>query len=269
MEKRLFMKKMLSGVLVSSMMFTMGGAVFAKETEGTADAAAEKNTKIMQKFKAGSELKKENGFALKSQVPGKGLEAVLDKLAEEGTLSKEKVEEVKKYLEEKMEAKKAEFEKIKDLTEEERQKYFEENKANKTERVDFIEQLVKDGVITEAQEEQIKAKMKEMMPQGLGKRGYGKDMSVLIGKLVEEGKLTEEKAEALKAYFEKKAEAKKAQFEELKNMTKEERQKYFEENKIERKNIFDQLVEDGILTKEEAENLKALKTRPSKEKNDA
>ena len=273
MEKRLFTKKILSGVLIGSMMLSMGGSVFAKELEsqGTAatDGIAGKRTKTMQKVKLGFEFKGQKDLLVKDRAPGKGLETVLDKLVEEGKLSQGKADEVKKYLKEKAEDKKAEFEKLKTMTKEERQSYFEENKGIKRERINLMDQLVKDGIITEAQGEQIEAKMKEMMPQVKGKRGHEKGMTVPLDKLVEEGKLTQEKAEAVKKYFEKKAEDQKAQFEQMKNMTKEERQKYFEENKKERTNIFDQLVKDGVLTKEEVENLKILKTRSFKEKNNA
>ncbi|SHI89658.1 hypothetical protein SAMN02745975_00851 [Geosporobacter subterraneus DSM 17957] len=271
MEKRFFMKKILSGVLASSMVLALGGAALAQEPDAAAnsEAAAGKTVRIMQKFKQGKGFGGQLDFVAKDKAPGRGLEAVLDKLVEEGTLTQAKSEEIKKYMTEKAEARKAELEKIKAMTLEDRQKYLEEKKALVKEKIHLTEQLVQDGIITAEQKEKIEAKMKEMMPQVQGKLGHKRGMGLPLDKLVEEGKLTKEKADGIKAYFEKKAEARKAEFDQLKNMTKEERQKYFEENKKERVNILDELVKNGLLTEEEAESLKNIKMKSYKEKNNA
>ncbi len=72
-------------------------------------------------------------------------------------------------------------------------------------------------------------------------------------KLLEEGIVTQSDIDAITKYMEKNQEERRAQMEKIKDMTKEERKAYFEENKSERSNIFTEIVDDGGLTQERAE----------------
>jgi uncharacterized protein YutE (UPF0331/DUF86 family) len=111
-----------------------------------------------QSTKIKTYLKENKEFGPKGKRDGKGFETVLDKLVEEGKLKETSSKAVQEYMKTQGEARKAEMEKIKDLSAEEKKAYFENNKK---ERVDILEKMVADGVIS-ADEAKI---IKEAVPQ--------------------------------------------------------------------------------------------------------
>ena len=169
MDKKFLVRKIICGAMIGCIAITMGGVALATDLEGEAttdsEATGVKRTRMLYQAKDKTEFGQLKGFMVKSKAPGKGLEAVLDKLVENGGISQEKADEIKEYLQTKAESRKADFEKIKSMTKEERQKYMEENKDRKKERFNIMEQLVLDNVITEVEREQIESKLKEIMPQ--------------------------------------------------------------------------------------------------------
>lgn len=103
-------------------------------------------------------------------------------------------------------------------------------------------------------------------------RGHGSELSEEnLAQLVSDGVITQEKADAIKAYTDKlteekeaKAEEMKAKMEELKNLTPGERKAQFEQNAgdkkagfEDRKDLFTELVSNNILTQDEADAIKA------------
>lgn len=99
-------------------------------------------------------------------------------------------------------------------------------------------------------------------PGGMHVRGMNGGLpEQMLDKLVEEGLITQDKADAITAYLKEKTDELKAQMEELRNMTQEERKAYMESKKetapTERQDFLAQLVEKGLLTQAEADAVKA------------
>ncbi len=93
-------------------------------------------------------------------------------------------------------------------------------------------------------------------------RGYkhGEKFSKALDTLIERNIITEEKAEEIKSYLTKHKEERKEVHDKIKGMTDEERKEFFKNNKKERKGIIEKMTEDGVITKEQAAELKkALK----------
>lgn len=181
------------------------------------------------------------------------MQTKLDDLVNNGTITNDQANEILDFINEKMEERRADFEKVKDMTAEERKEYFKENRPKKG---NLIEELVDEGIITEEQS----TELKKLMPQR--KKGFGKKKGFSSEKLneilnaeVEKGTITKEKAANILEFMEKKKEESEAIREKVKDMTVEERKAYLEENKPERKNLIEELVEEGIITQEEADEL--------------
>lgn len=81
-------------------------------------------------------------------------------------------------------------------------------------------------------------------------------MKSLLDELVTEGTITQTQEDELLAHFQEKAEERKAKFEEMKNMTPEERQAAREVNKGEKPEPLSEVVEEGIISQEEADAIK-------------
>ena len=87
--------------------------------------------------------------------------------------------------------------------------------------------------------------------------------------LVTEGVISEDQAVKIKEFITAKAEEKKAEMEKLRAMTEDERKAFFEENKdrlykdMNRGiNIFDEMVDEGIISQDQAEKLAERKPGP-------
>jgi glutamyl-tRNA reductase len=152
------------------------------------------------------------------------------------------------------EARKAEMEKVKAMTEEERKAYFEANKP--TFKVDMFEELVAEGIINQTQADKIKA----ALPKGGEHEGVMKakiDFTTAFDSLVSAGTITQAQEDKIVEFMKQKAEARKAEMEKVKAMTEEERKAYFEANKAkERPDLFKELVDAGILNQAQADAAK-------------
>lgn len=77
-----------------------------------------------------------------------------------------------------------------------------------------------------------------------------------VDKWVEEGIISKEQADQWKEFNKKHAAERKKEMEKVKKMSEEERKAYFEKMRAAKKDYFSKLVEEGIITKEQAEQIK-------------
>ena len=163
------------------------------------------------------------------------LEEAVIKLMEEGKLSKEKVEKILEY-------KKKRLNELSKLTKEQKMEMRKQNKKGS-----LLRDLIQDGIITEAEAQTIKSKLREMKETRLDGGMQG---------LVDSGVLSTKDIENIRGYMVKVREERSEQIEKLKTMTPEERKEYFDHNKRERKDIIDRMVEDKVITEKQAEEIK-------------
>jgi len=163
------------------------------------------------------------------------LEEAVIKLMEEGKLSKEKAEKILEY-------------KKKKLNESNKQNKMNKGQLDKQRKKgSLLRDLVHDGIITEAEGETIKAKLKEMKEARL--QGG-------LQQLVDKGVLSGQDIDNIRSYMLKEREERKAQMEKLRTMTPEERKAYFESAKKDRKDIISKMVEDKVITEKQAEEIR-------------
>jgi len=130
----------------------------------TEDVADKINTYIKQKQE---EMKKEHKEKL-AEMQAKQQEwmkSQLDKLVTDGKITQEQEVKILAAIQEKQEALKAEMDKIKNMTAEERKAYFESKKDQMVQKVDIVGELVNEGIITQDQAQDVRSAIR---PWGFG-----------------------------------------------------------------------------------------------------
>ena len=162
------------------------------------------------------------------------LEEAVEKMVQEGSLTREKADKILEY-------KQKRNDELKQLPLEQRAQMKKQGG-----RGSLLKALVQEGIITEEEAKSIREKLREM-----------KEARVADGlqSLIDKGVLTKDDINNIRSYLLKVREERKASIEKLKSMTPEERKAYFKEHKNERKDIITKMVEDKVITKEQAEEI--------------
>lgn len=182
---------------------------------------------------------------------------ILPELVKDGTISQGEADRISAYMDERHSKKKAEMDKIKDMTEDQKKQYFANRKGQ---RKDIFSDLVADKIITKEKADAIKAKLRE---KGEAKREERiKNITTSLDKLVKDGTISKEQENKIIENIKVKHEEKTGLEEKVKNMTSEERKNYFEKQRAEKKGFLSEMVEKGELTKEQADAIrKVIKNR--------
>jgi len=269
MEKSKWVSLVISGVLIGTLLFA-AAAVLANDEIGTGKHSwgdrvghsrhgdQNQGEQSGQQSGPGGEEKQFRG----SGFPG------FAQLVSKGILTQEQADQIKTYCQTQAEQRKAEMEadreKVKAMTEAERQAYFEQKRGQ---RPDLLAELVSQGIISQEQADQMKA----AMPQPGKGEGFGKERGRKGGfpgfaQLVSKGILTQEQADQIKTYCQTQAEQRKAEMEadreKVKAMTEAERQAYFEQKRGQRPDLLAELVSQGIISQEQADQMKAAMPQP-------
>jgi len=147
----------------------------------------------------------------------------------------------------------AEMDKVKAMSDADRKAYF----ASKKDTMDPYAQMVSQGIITQAQLDAIKAAM-PTKGDGMGfreGRGFGNKFNV--SNLVTQGVIDQATADKITAYMDQKEKAEEANKSDMKAMTPEEKKAYFANNKTQRVDILTDMVNNGVITQDQANAIKA------------
>lgn len=235
------MTKLLTGALIVSVALSAGGYALASNTKTT--------TKAQSSY---ADVKH----------PGKGpgcgfskdqLKTKLDAFVKSGTITQDQENKIIAYMEKMESERKAEMDKVKNMTEEQRKTYFEQDKDKL--KADPFKGLVDQKIINKAQADTIK----KSMPQNHrhGKRFSSQEMKTFLASQVKAGAITQSEADKINSYINKKQAERKTEMDKVKSMTETERKAYFEQKKATPKsNFFDDLVKEGILSQTKADALK-------------
>jgi Spy/CpxP family protein refolding chaperone len=164
-----------------------------------------------------------------------GIKAVVEQLVQEGKLTREKADQIHQFIKQKERAQRNGNQQ-------------EQNTAHKEHKHGMLKELAEAKVINDAEAQVIRARLKEMKQRALDEK---------LGELVQQGTLTQAQGDRVKAYFENASKEKEEQIKKLQGMTEAQRKDFFKEHK--KNNVINKLVEDNILTREQAQELaKAL-----------
>jgi competence protein ComGC len=229
MTKFSFKKKLLAGIVVTSMVFAIGTTAFAVN-----NGSEGKKAPIGKVFKGGKGVRGEI-------TPTNALKTRLDALVTAGTITQAQEDSILQYVNEKDAERKAEMEKVKNMTKEERDAYF---KDKTKEKFDLFSELVSKEIITQAQADEISKNVKEKASNVLDKvkdsfkrpepRG---DFLGKIKSLIDQGTITQWEYDKITEYI---------------------------KSKDKKTDLLAGLVSDGIITQEKADAIsKLLPTKPT------
>ena len=168
-------------------------------------------------------------------APAKGdgkqyFEEAVIKLMEEGKLTEQKAEKILEYKKKRME---------------EHKKAKVDQKQYK--RGSLLRDMVEAGIITEPDAQLIRSKLREMKEARLHGGLQG---------LVDRGVLTGNDIDNIRTYMLKIRKERELQLEKLRTMTPEERKQFYENSKKDRKDILTRMVEEKVITAEQAKEIK-------------
>ena len=158
--------------------------------------------------------------------------AVIDKLVEEGKLSRVKAEQIDKFLEQKREEQKK-------LEPEEKIRLKNGHKYG------LLNDLVNAKIINDAEADMIRGKFREIKEANFNEK---------LAAMVRKGTITQAQADKVKGYFDNVRKERVEMHKQLQNMNDEQRKAFFKEHK--KDNPMDKLVEDGILTRQQVQELR-------------
>lgn len=163
------------------------------------------------------------------------LEKAIADLVQEGKLSKGKAEKILEY------KRKKEHDRS-ELTGDQKK-----HSNMKFKKGSLLGDLRRDNILTDTEVQLIREKLREMKDARLADR---------IQILIEKNVLTQEDVNNMSTYMAKVREERKAQIEKMLKMNPDERKEYFESIKKERKDIITRMVEDKVITKEQATEIR-------------
>jgi polyhydroxyalkanoate synthesis regulator phasin len=212
--------KLICSLLVCSMVFSSGLMVYAQDNSVEVDS-----------MKSATLVRRTTTQELGGHKHG-GFKAVIDKLVEEGNLSREKAEKIDQFIKQKREAEKS-------------ADNGDKQSLRKGFKYGLVNDLVNAKIINDSEAEAIKSKLREIKEQKLNEK---------LNSLIQNGTITQTQADKVKTYFINSRLEKEEQFKKIQNMTEEQRKVYFMEHK--KDSLMEELVEDGVLTQEQAQELR-------------
>jgi len=239
MNRKKLMNKILTAVIASGVLISAGTAVFAAST--TSSSTDTNTTKQEARMNKGN--------------PADMMKSELNKLVTAGTITQAQETAILNKVSQEQTERQAEMDKVKNMTETERQTYFESKKT--TDKIDFLSSLVTDGTLTQTQADAVKS----AVPQGHGGKGGGmspEKMKTQLDTLVTAGTITQDEETKIVNYLAEKQTERKAEMDKVKDMNEADRKAYFESKKTtEKTDMFSKLVSAGIITQDKADAIKA------------
>lgn len=212
--------KLMCSLLICSMVFASGVFVFAED-----------NNEFVNNMKSATLVRRAPGPVILAHNHV-DFKTVIDKLVEEGKLSREKAEQIDKFIK----VNKADQ---KNLQPEEKKRLRQNHNHG------LINDLVNAKVINDAEATIIRDRFRETKEAYFNER---------LNAMVRKGTITQAQADKVKVYFENNKKERIEMHKKLQNMTEEQRKAFFTEHR--KNNVMNKLVEDGILTKEQVEELR-------------
>jgi competence protein ComGC/Arc/MetJ-type ribon-helix-helix transcriptional regulator len=246
MNKRLWVKRVVTGALLGGLLLSSVGFAYASDNNSVSTAVNNAKTKIKSMMPGG-----------RGPCPGMGMEKGmgmnldLATLVKDGIITSAESDAIQAKINTLQADRKAEMDKIKAMTDEERQAYFESKKSDtgeKTDKTDFLTTLVNDKIISsdtaaairKAEQEQRTTEMQNMMTEKLTA-------------LVTDKTITSEQSDAIVAALKEEQTTRQAEMDKVKDMTQAEREAYFQNNKPAKEGFLADLVTAGTITQAQAD----------------
>lgn len=242
--------KFISGAVVASVVLATSFTTFAAQRNNNLGTALNKVKNIVNANGANEGMGPCKGFG-----KGGNFTSFLADMVKDGTLTQSEADKITTYQKEKQESMKAEMDKVKKMTVEERKNYLS---TKKIEHQDMLTELVSKGIITQAKADAIKTKIQQKNQEM--KTARLNEMKSKLGTLVTKGTINQIQADKVIEYMSQRPDKVKiekgnmdqTEKDKIKSMTEAERKAYFEKIMGERGNFLKELVDNGTLTQDQA-----------------
>jgi lipase chaperone LimK len=231
-------KKIAVGLLLGSLCAaSIGTAVFANAQ----DKQSDKSFAMCQDFKGGK------GAHQKPHQMIKDTKENLNKLVKDGVISEEQQSKLVSFFKEKGKEMKADMEKMKGMSQEERKAHFKEMRDK---HPDFIGEIKNAAGLSD---EQSKAVADALRPKHQHRPMMNPEqLTENLSKLVTAGTINQDQADSVVSFFKDKAAKCKEEMDKVHEMSQEERKAYFEQQHKTHGNIINELKSAASLTDDQA-----------------
>jgi len=246
MNKRPWLKRIVTGALLGGLLLGSVGFAYAADSSSVTTAVDNAKSKIKSMMPGG--LGHGPGMG---QEKGIGINLDLEALVTDGVITSEESEAIQTNIDALKAERKAEMDKIKAMTDEERQAYFESKKAETNEsnvKTDFLTTLVNENIISSDTADAIRETQQAQRQEAMQNR-----LTEGLTTLVNDKTITSEQSDTILAALKEEQAARQAEMEKVKAMTAEERQAYLQENKPEQNSCLADLVTAGTITQDQAD----------------
>ncbi len=246
MNKRPWLKKVVTGALLGGLLLGSAGYVLAADSNSVSTTIDNMKTKF-QSMKPGG-----RGHGQAMMGKGMGMKFDLQSLVKDGVISSDESAAIQAKIDALQAQRQTEMDKIKAMTAEERQAYFQARQTAAddldTVKIDFLTTLVDEKIISSDTADAIRDSQQAQRQQER-QNSMTQDLSVLV----EDGTITSAQSDAILVAVQEQQTERQAEMEKVKAMTAEAREAYFQTNQPTRSNCLAELVSAGTLTQEQAD----------------
>ncbi len=245
-------KSGLAAVLALGIVAGGSGGAYAAVNESAANARPAVSSQQQYSREAADKSAGRSAGRIAQALPN------LDELIAAGVIDQATADRLSEFMKQQAAERKAEMEKVKEMTAEERQAYMESRQN--AGKAGCLSEAVAAGVITQAQADAIQ----ELLPQkpadnGRGMAGRRQEQPFDLNELIAAGTIDQTTADRLSEFMKQQAAERKAEMEKVKEMTAEERQAYMESRQNAGKaGCLSEAVAAGVITQAQAEAIQEL-----------
>lgn len=174
------------------------------------------------------------------------LQTIVDKLVADNVLTREQADALVAWLQTRDQQRIANREEMKNLTPQERQAQRQEQRSKQG----FLAQAVADQIITPEQAQAIQDAL-----QSQHQAGRDTALQSRLSDLVTNGVINQSQADAVKSALQAQQQQRQAEMDKLRDMTPAERQTYMQDNRAQKQQPLQELVQNGTLTQEQADQI--------------
>lgn len=248
------LNNVLQTLVIGVTVLSIGTGVYAKTTYAAGASKLSVNVGECEKEKGCKVKFSESDEGCKRHIKKNSmnsLKASLNELVKEGALTQEKADKVISQFEKRKDERKAEFEKMKKMTEEERKEYV---KNKKEKYINPFDEMIKDGTITKSEAEAITNRNREKISLERKEK-----ITENLSGLVKDKTITQEQMDKFIEKLEKQQVERKALHKKLRGMSEEERKAYMDKKEFKRKSdILKEMVKEGTITSKQAEAMQKV-----------